>query len=341
MATTTNTTEEVEAPKYKLTDAIVKNLKVDRIMHDNTAKINCMDFTYTGELMITSSDDGQIVVYDCTKGLQSRMVKSLKYGVDLIRFTHAPNAILHSSTKVDDSIRYLSLHDNKYLRFFPGHTKKVTTLTISPVDDTFISASLDNTLRLWDLRAPNSFAIMQTPSKTVAAFDPEGLIFAAGVNSDSVKLYDLRSFDKGPFTTFKLIPEEEIEWTGLKFSRDGKTILISTNGTVIRLLDSFHGTPLQTFDGYANTERLSIEASFSPDSQYIFSGSSNGRLHVWNTDTGRKVCVLNGNHLGPTRCVQFNPQKIMLASACTNLAFWLPDTELLQAQLAEKLANNA
>ncbi len=29
-----------------------------------------------------------------------------------------------------------------------------------------------------------------------APFDPEGLIFAAGINSESLKLYDLRSFDK-------------------------------------------------------------------------------------------------------------------------------------------------
>lgn len=37
---------------------------------------------------------------------------------------------------------------------------------------------------------------MHLSGRPVAAFDPEGLIFAAGVNSESVKLYDLRSFDK-------------------------------------------------------------------------------------------------------------------------------------------------
>lgn len=37
---------------------------------------------------------------------------------------------------------------------------------------------------------------MHVPGRPVAAFDPEGLIFAAGINSESVKLYDLRSFDK-------------------------------------------------------------------------------------------------------------------------------------------------
>jgi len=37
---------------------------------------------------------------------------------------------------------------------------------------------------------------MHLPGRPVAAFDPEGLIFAAGINSESLKLYDLRSFDK-------------------------------------------------------------------------------------------------------------------------------------------------
>lgn len=37
---------------------------------------------------------------------------------------------------------------------------------------------------------------MHLQGKPVAAFDPEGLIFAAGVNNESIKLYDLRSFDK-------------------------------------------------------------------------------------------------------------------------------------------------
>lgn len=90
---------------------------------------------------------------------------------------------------------------------------------------------------------------MHLQGRPVSAFDPEGLIFAAGVNSESIKLYDLRSFDKGPFVTFLLNQEKECDWTGLKFSKDGKTILISTNGSIIRLIDAFHGTPLQTFTG--------------------------------------------------------------------------------------------
>ena len=32
--------------------------------------------------------------------------------------------------------------------------------------------------------------------RTVCSFDPEGQIFAAGVESQTIKLYDLRAFDK-------------------------------------------------------------------------------------------------------------------------------------------------
>ena len=38
--------------------------------------------------------------------------------------------------------------------------------------------------------------LMHLPGRPVAAFDPEGLIFGAGINSEHIKLYDLRSFDK-------------------------------------------------------------------------------------------------------------------------------------------------
>ena len=34
--------------------------------------------------------------------------------------------------------------------------------------------------------------LMKLAGRPVAAFDPDGLIFAAGINSESVKLYDLR-----------------------------------------------------------------------------------------------------------------------------------------------------
>ena len=313
--------------EMKLVDSTVANLRVAKSFRDNTDRINSIDFSPNGDTLITSSDDDSIVIYDCEKGTMRRSLNSKKYGVDLIRYTHATNTAIHASNKVDDTIRYLSLHDNKYIRYFQGHTKKVVTLCMSPVDDTFLSGSMDKTIRLWDLRSPNCQGLMHLFGRPVANFDPEGLIFAVGINSESVKLYDLRSFDKGPFNTFKLPQEASCDWTGIKFSPDGKVIMIYTNGTVIHTIDGFNGTPLQTLKGHQN-KGIALEASFSPDSQFVFSGSTDGRIYSWNAMTGARVAVLEGGHPAvghPVQCVQFNPKYMLLASACKNMAFWVPE----------------
>jgi COMPASS component SWD2 len=56
---------------------------------------------------------------------QIRMMYSKKYGIAHARFTHSSKTILHASTKGDDhAIRYNSLHDNRYLKYFQGHTAR-------------------------------------------------------------------------------------------------------------------------------------------------------------------------------------------------------------------------
>ena len=51
----------------------------------------------------------------------------------------------------------------------------------------------------------------------------------------------------------------------------------------------------------------------------LLTGSQDGRVHVWGSDSGQKLTVLEGNHPGPIQCVGFNPKLMMLASACTNM----------------------
>jgi len=312
----------------KLVDNVVRSMRVAKLYKENTDQITNISYSNDGMNIITSSADDQIIIYDCEKGTSQKSINSKKYGVDLINFTQNKHHAVHASTKENDIIRYMSLKENKYIRYFGGHDKSVVTLAMNPADDTFLSGSLDKTIRLWDLRSNHCQGLMKLSGRPVAAFDPDGLIFAAGINSDSVKLYDLRSFDKGPFSSFKLnVDSKDIEWTGLKFSPDGKSILISTNGQVIKLIDSYNGTSLQTFTGHLNSKQLPLEASFSPDSQFVISGSSDGRIHIWNSENGQKVCVLNGDHKNPVQCVQFNPKYMMMASACSVMSFWLPTIE--------------
>jgi len=310
-----------------LTDDTVRSLRIAKVFRQNENRINSVSFFSNGEAVLCASDDDTITIYDCMNGIPKRILNSRKYGADLIRWTHANNAAIHASTKVDDSIRYLSLHDHKYIRYFSGHSKKVTCLCMSPIDDTFLSGSNDKTLRLWDLRIPVAQGIMRLNSRPIAAFDPEGLIFATGINSEAVKLYDLRSYEKGPFTTFKLEREKDCDWTEMKFSPDGKLILISTNGSVIRLLDAFAGQPIHSFVGHTNAKGQSLEASFSPDAQFVFAGSTDGKVHCWQTSDGARTILTSERHTGAIYCCQFNPKYVHMVTTCQNMAFWLHEDE--------------
>lgn len=48
-------------------------------------------------------------------------------------------------------------------------------------------------------------------------------------------------------------------------------------------------------------------------------GSEDGKIHVWNAESGMKVAVLDGKHTGPITCLQFNPKFMTFASACSNM----------------------
>lgn len=90
---------------------------------------------------------------------------------------------------------------------------------------------------------------------------------------------------------------------------------------------------------------MALEACFTPDSQFVMigkllpqfhfwrqrlwvhkyrwfvsdAGSEDGRVHVWSTESGMKVAVLDGKHPGPINTLQFNPRFMTFASACTNM----------------------
>ncbi|PRD28492.1 UNVERIFIED_CONTAM: Wdr82 [Trichonephila clavipes] len=308
----------------KLVPSVVQSFRVAKAFSENSDRINSIDFSSDGVTLISSSDDDSIVIYDCERGVHKRTLHSKKYGADLVRFTHNENSAVHSSTKIDDTIRYLSLHDNKYIRYFPGHTKKVTSLSMSPVEDSLLSSSLDKSVRLWDVRSPNCQGFLTENGKPVVCFDPEGLSFAVAVNSEEIRLYDMRSFDKGPFNTFLPFKERNSDWTCMKYSPDGKMIMISTNGSDVHLLDAYNGRPLTTFASRVNSKGIPLEASFSPDSQFVFSGSTDGAIHVWNSETGLREAVLHCGYTNPVHCVQFSPKYMMLVSASTQMAFWTP-----------------
>lgn len=79
---------------------------------------------------------------------------------------------------------------------FKHAKERVVSLEMSPVDDKFLSGSIDDTVRLWDLRTPHCQGIMNIMGHPCVAFDPTGVLFGVALNSRFIRLYDLRNYEK-------------------------------------------------------------------------------------------------------------------------------------------------
>jgi len=58
--------------EMKLVDNVIRSMRVGKVFRDNQDTINHMHFSGDGASLISSSDDDQIVIYDCERGTQKK-----------------------------------------------------------------------------------------------------------------------------------------------------------------------------------------------------------------------------------------------------------------------------
>ncbi|KFA63444.1 hypothetical protein S40285_00389 [Stachybotrys chlorohalonatus IBT 40285] len=318
-----------------------------------------IDYDDEGELLMTSASDETIQIYNVKEGRHDKSLLSKKYGVKLAKFTHTNSSIIYASTKQNDAIRYLATHDNSFIRYFDGHEGSVTCLAVHPGSDNFISCSKDNTVRLWNTQTKNWQGQLFLKSPYLAAYDPSGTVFAVGCpSSGTVLLYDVRNYDKAPFSTVDVVEQGRRVgseclmkgWTKLEFSNDGKSLMVGTKGGGHFLFDAFDGT-LKAYlhRPSGGTRRLAVgEASstngaagissslessgdccFAPDGRFVVSGGKADVL-VWDTlkqpgDNKVLAPTWTLQEKRETAVVAFNPRYNFMATADQELVFWLPD----------------
>ena len=165
-----------------------------------------------------------------------------------------------------------------------GHDAPVTGAAFSPDGRTAASASLDRTVRIWDLLAGRQIAKLEGHSDAVqnVQFSPDGRWLASLSSDRTVRIWDTRTA-----RLTSMLESQRGNLFAMAFSPDGQTIVTGSSEAVY-LWDVQTGRPRRTLVG---TQRAGLQAAsavaYSPDGSLIATGALAVRL--WDAATGELV----------------------------------------------------
>lgn len=166
------------------------------------------------------------------------------------------------------------------ITFLEGHTAPVYAVAVSPDGKTFVTASFDRTIRVWDATTRETIrTIKDTDQITLSlAVSPDGRQFAAGGFDEAVRIYDLPfRAPTGAFTGLSGNP------SSLVTSPDGKLVVSGDDARVVRLWNGETGVGIRNFPGV--TEVITGVA-FNSDYTQVLATSKDGYLRGWKADDG-------------------------------------------------------
>ncbi|KAJ7014049.1 protein ANTHESIS POMOTING FACTOR 1-like [Populus alba x Populus x berolinensis] len=321
----------------ELDDDTVRSMSIGAVFSEFGGKINSIDFHRKDDLLVTASEDDSVRLYDIASAKLLKTTFHKKHGADRICFTHHPSSVICSSTynldSTGESLRYLSMYDNRCLRYFKGHKE-------SELNSIYLLVTCKNTSRFYlffegcfplhGLQSMIASCLVLLITALEYGIFVEFCVYVVDpqlhmTNKVLSLLWQWKGvllsclihvlMDKGPFDTF-LVGGDTAEVCDIKFSNDGKSMLLTTTSNNIYVLDAYGGEKrcgfsLETISKYKN------RGNFYP--RWPICGI---RLRRWKPCMpGTSTCEMRYSS-----CLKWAPRRAMFAAASTVLTFWIPDS---------------
>ena len=120
--------------------------------------VNCMDVSPSGGLCVSSSEEGEVLVWEAGTGQVRRKLSGHVGDVYSCRFYPSGEVVLTGGA--DFRLRIWSVADGSCPRLLSGHRARVTGTQIVERGKNVLSASLDGSVRLWDCGSGSCVAVL-------------------------------------------------------------------------------------------------------------------------------------------------------------------------------------
>jgi WD40 repeat protein len=229
-------------------------------------------------------------------------------------YTRLKQSLLHGRY-LNDDLRKRAINE--------GHNGRIYTAVFSPDGQKILTASSDETARVWDL-AGQQLAILREHTDQVinAVLSSDGQLILTGSLDKTARLWTSSG------ELLATLEGHRADVGHLAFSPDSQLMLTGVDGgpeddAVPRLWDR-SGKLVATLIGHSFDDRI-MDITFSPDGQRILTASRDKTARIWDLE-GRPLAVLRGHLSGVWRAT-FSPngQSILTASGDPEPRLWEPD----------------
>jgi WD40 repeat protein/serine/threonine protein kinase len=301
--------------------------------------VRSVSFSPKGQLVLSSSEDNTIRVWDAASG---KMITALRgHGRAVRTCTFSPDGEWVLSGSDDEHIRVWNVRGYRETRVlhatvFSGHEDAVLSARYSDDGKDIITASRDRTASLWDAATGKPIKRFEEGHEflvSAAVFLPDKTHLATGAGDNSVRIWDMTAGTQQALLT----PTGRIGT--LAVSPDGNWIATGSTGTDVKLWNARTGEARGNLSGHESEVSALM---FSPTGDRLVSGDDRGRLRVWRmaADGWQFERELTG-HSGAITAIRFTPdgKRLVTASGDHSCAQWDLATGMEDRSLVLKHSN--
>ena len=198
-----------------------------------------------------------------------------------------------------------------------GHTEAVWAVALTPDGRRAVSASEDETLKVWDLASGTCVHTLEghTDSVRAVVLTPDGRHAVSASNDHTLKVWDLASG-----TCVHTLEGHTEKVTDVALTADGRHAVSASRDDTLKVWDLASGTCVNTLEGHTDDV---LAVTLSADGRHAVSASNDHTLKVWDLASGTCVHTLEG-HTDSVRAVVLTSdgRHVVSASFDKTLKVW-------------------